>query len=413
MTQKLILASLLLCLTLTVCRANMQTTSSTSSASVQLTPTQAVIPTIISTQTLPVPTPELYPESVCVVYAVHNTIYLWSGGQSRLLVTEPVRSTSKIAASRISPDGQIVAFIRDERLWAVNSDGSDERLLLGPPAFEKINPNFRWIPNTHLIIFNGSYIYDTDEDIYWQFVEPSLLGAIYPSPDGHWLAMVSPSRISIVRTNGTEYHPVFEYAKLCYPTDIPYYARPIWGSDSHTLMVAMPDEHAYCTDTPLETRIWRISIPKRESSVVAEIPFGRSEYISPDLAKVVSERTIYDSGSNTNATEIYVTDLVTRQSDLVLSNSAGIYLQGWTPDSAHYFYFSNSDKVFMLGDLEGNTRPLTQETYTVLVKWIDGTHFLYTRQRAVYLGTIGKHDILVAELAENDTFGIFNVFFSK
>ena len=67
----------------------------------------------------------------------------------------------------------------------------------------------------------------------------------------------------------------------------------------------------------------------------------------------------------------------------------------------------------MLGDLEGNTSPLTQETYMVLVKWLDGTHFLYTRQKAVYLGTIDKHDILVAKLAENDTYGIFNVFFSR
>jgi hypothetical protein len=322
-------------------------------------------------------------------------------------------STRKITSFRISPDGQIVAFIRDGELWAIDSDGNDERLLLGSPTFEKINPNLRWLPNTHSVIFNGTYIYDIDEHIYWQFVEPSLLGEIYPSPDGHWLAIVSPSRISIVRTDGTEYHPVLEYAKLCFPTEVPYYARPIWDSDSHTLMVAIPDVNAYCTDTPSETQIWRISIPKREASVVAEIPFGRSQYISPDLTKVVSEHKIYHSGSGVNVTEIYITDLMTRQSNWVLSGSSDIYLQGWAPDSANYFYFRNSDKVFMLGDLDGNTRPLTQETYTVLVKWVDSTHLLYTRQRAIYLGTVGEPDMLVAELAEDDTFGIFNVFFSN
>ena len=98
---------------------------------------------------------------------------------------------------RISDDGAIVAFFREGELWAVNSDGTGERLLVGNDdlaAMERRSDYqdaavafqlFDWVPGTHLIAFNTRIqvriqVPVLNDDLY---VTPPLRSAAMPASE--------------------------------------------------------------------------------------------------------------------------------------------------------------------------------------------------------------------------------------
>ena len=107
-------------------------------------PEPTVIPLPINSPTLEsssklisTPTPTLEPTSSPGVLRVafideNGNIILWSETQQDLV---PLTTGGRVADLRLSPDGKIVVFTRmfdftSLELWAINTDGTDERLLV-------------------------------------------------------------------------------------------------------------------------------------------------------------------------------------------------------------------------------------------------------------------------------------------
>jgi hypothetical protein len=72
------------------------------------------------------PTPISGPSVLHVAFVKDGNIWLWREGEEVVSLTRAGAFTDP----RISDDGEIVAFTRGEELWAVNSDGTDERPLV-------------------------------------------------------------------------------------------------------------------------------------------------------------------------------------------------------------------------------------------------------------------------------------------
>lgn len=316
-------------------------------------------PTMTSLSPTNSPTPTLSSSlaSVRIAFTYDGKLWLWQNG-----TTQPLTSVNDGASVNISDDGEMVAFTRDG-LWVINSDGSNEHLLLGDEDFKQMEPkdpgvelhDFDWVPNTHMFLFNtivadGRGLSPTD-DLYmtdaetpqWTMLRrPGEGGRFFISPDGQRVAMTTPTQIRLMNIDGTNYHVVMEYS-VPFPSDYAYYAAPNWEPDSQSLTIPIPPEDFYYTVTTSPTVIWRLPIDGTAPTIISQLPPGDSGY----------DKKI------------------------------------WTPDKQHFAlwfegaYHLDTDGTFL--------NPLTEIGASERrFAWIDETHFIYYLSNCdLRLGTIG------------------------
>jgi len=124
----------------------------------------------IATDSIP-PQPAI-PSGLKVAYIKEGDIWLWSSDDTKSQLT----SSGMVYSSNISDDGQVIAFLRQvddfhAELWAINSDGTNERRLISvydldemtadirDPNSVAINPyHFDWVPGSHKVAFNTQQV---------------------------------------------------------------------------------------------------------------------------------------------------------------------------------------------------------------------------------------------------------------
>ena len=135
-------------------------------------PTETLTPTIPPSPTLPPPTPTQ--QALRVAYVKNGNVWLWTQGGS----TQPLTTAGYVVSLDLSGDGQMVAFQRETipfhpELWAVNSDGTGERVLVSAADFLALlpgspNPNaagigpfqYGWRPGTHILAYNTRLLFE-------------------------------------------------------------------------------------------------------------------------------------------------------------------------------------------------------------------------------------------------------------
>ena len=327
----------------------------------------ALSPTIPATATL---SPSL--ASVRIVFTYEEKLWLWQGGTA-----QPLTSVNDGASINISDDGEIIAFTRDG-LWVINSDGRNERLLLGDEVFGQIEPkapgveldDFDWVPNTYTLLFNtiltdGRGLSPTDdlymvdaETMQWKLLrKPGEGGKFFFSPDGQRVAMTTPTQIRLMNIDGSNYHVVMNYS-VPFPSDYAYYAAPNWAADSQSLTVPIPPEDFYYTVTTSPTLVWQLPVDGTPPTIISELPPG-------------------DSGYDNRI---------------------------WSPEKQHFaFWFEGAYHL----DTDGVVlNPLTEIGASERrFAWIDEAHFLYYLSNCnLRLGTIGEPSISLNNMQTADKY---------
>ena len=381
----------------------------------------------IATETVP-PTPEPTstpvpePSGLRVAFVKDGNAWIWMARQEAIYLTR----ASGVEGVTISDDRAIVAFTREGGLWAVNSDGTDERQLVGAPDFEAIEPRepfelgvalyrFKWIPGTHVLAFNthlrmeiGLALNDDLHLVNADTLERSVLlppgegGQFYYSPDGQQVAIVTSGTIRLVNADGSERREAFTYTPVVTYSEFQYYAQPAWAPDSDSLRVAIPPADPYA-DPPQPTAIWRIPTDRPSAELIASITAtlrnepAFSHYIShvaylqppegalPGIAE--SELLIRKLDDGTTATH-YPT-------------ATNIY--GWAPDSMRFAFLTNPPSAqALIGQPGGDAVPVVAGAAPAVidVSWVDANHYLFLAQRRqgwdILLGEIGGTPVLVA-----------------
>jgi hypothetical protein len=378
--------------------------------------TPYTVPTLVTYfAPLPIEDSEPYPDpppaSLRILYAVDNRLILWRNGGSLPVIDEPVAPAGEPAIFRLSQDGEMIAYMREGALWTVRSDGSENQMRLDSTLYAQ-HPNLDWIPESRLILLNDHEIFDAESGERWSFIDAERAGKVYPSPDGKLLAIVTPDHISTVRVSGADFRTRLTIPALCSPTQTAYYPVPVWSSDSSRMLVPIPDQQAFCTDSPQPSTIWSIPVGEGEASIAGTIPFSRSVFIASNLAQAIIDDLSFSETLNSQSTQISYVDLASGAVAPVW-NEMGATLMGWTPDSLHFFYYSQLARVFVMGDLAGAVQQITLPTNAAMLKWIDGERFLYTRNQTIYMGIPGWTERWIADLGKNDTQGIFNIDFAN
>ncbi len=331
----------------------------------------------------------------------------------------------------LSGDRQLVAFIRHlekgSELWVASMEGTGARLLIDLDDLSAIEVPFgpvgsahldyvTWLPGTHRLAYvplvfgsgNGDaaeYVYepvpvvDADTGQRITFLPSWMGGYLKPSPDGLRLALVSPTRISLLESGGSPIGPArIEFIGSYYYYDSGLSApRLAWDAESRYLLAAVPsdsaDPVAYNDGLPVPTTIWKLAVDASPPEPAAEFT-GKWFLFSPDL------RWVAHLGIGTDGVRGFMLSSLTEAGSIQLGFGEEVEIRGWAPDSRHLAYGRSGGRN-MAVDICGAKFPLTDMPDAEFAGWVDGSRFLLfvgpTGDWDLYMGTLGGPSVRLVE----------------
>jgi hypothetical protein len=190
----------------------------------------------------------------------------------------------------------------------MDSDGGNVRELISAQDLrQRINPNERessnfyqlsWVPRSHQLVFSGTkyivqaeglshavpqgaYLLDTDTGSVSVLVEADENLRFAPSPDGKQVALMSPSAMGFINTDGSNRRTnLLTYAEVGLTN--PVFPRGVWTQDSRAFVMTGSLERDPSFD--VDFTIWRVpadaSSPEALAAVTGSDP--NSVAFSPD-----------------------------------------------------------------------------------------------------------------------------------
>lgn len=329
-----------------------------------------------------------------------------SGGDAWLLEGEaPARQITSMGGVYqvvISSDGQRIVFARRGRvdlpseIWGVNRDGSAQSQLVASTRWNELyDPEgflfndlagIDFIPGTHALLLGtqavpegpGVFRYDdllrldADTGTLTTLLTPGQGGAFTLSPDGGTAAIVRPTSIGLVNSDGTGLRPdLVTFPMVITYSEYQWYPKLTWSPDSRAVGAAIPSADPLAAD-PSGT-VWRVD---RESAVATAGPaisgnfffpqFGAAA-LAPDLGRVAFAR----SGATPNTTDLFLANADGSAEGPYVSGDVG--WKGWSPDSQHFVFSQDSPADLMLGSPAVASEPLASGH---TLQWIGPTEFV-------------------------------------
>jgi len=361
------------------------------------------------------PTVPPAPAVLRVVYVKNNNAFIWTDGGVTLQLT----MSGDVSDAYISQDGQIVAYLRDiepfnREIWAVNNDGSNSHLLVSSADFMATYSGSAadlpsgigtfqvgWQPATHNLFYNtrplyegpGSFGYNDLHMVNVDSLTKQTLfsagngGNFFFSPNGNQLAVVKPTSISMVNSDGSNLRSnVVNFPTVITYSEYLYYPTPVWAPDSNSLRVMIPPADPLLDPMP-PYNLWLIPAngsPAIASGTVPAIPFDWPDTaISPDLNRLgYIQKT--GGGADPNMRDIKLANADGSGVVWYMSGESAQFL-GWLPNSAQFAF-----KVFSGPDVGVHVSSLAEGYFTLsltpseirAISWIDNTHYLALWQNA-------------------------------
>jgi dipeptidyl aminopeptidase/acylaminoacyl peptidase len=372
-----------------------------------------------------------------VAYIQDGNLWLWVDAPPMSTDAEPettqVTTGGKINDVRISDDGTILAYVRDGELWAVDADGSDERVLVSAADLEEMEPiqesefpialnRYEWVPGTHVLAFNtrlelpiGLLLNDDLHTVdagsvgagsvaISTLLSPGQGGEYVYSPDGRQIAVSNAGGISLYDADGQNRRDVLPYTPVVTYSEHRFYARPVWGDDSSSLQVAIPPADPLA-QPPQATSIWRLHTDGTPAELIGSIPAqpGSLPAFSPE-PRWVAYLAPAAEGAPGAAGKLLVAVLETGETLVEYSQVGGIY--GWAPDSGHLAFLAQLERPqAQIAPFGGPAAPAHDEPSVVAidVQWVDAGRYLYLSSTSngwsLNMGKIGGSPTTLATVA--------------
>ena len=367
------------------------------------------------------------PAALTVAYVQDGNAWLWDEESGGRQVTE----NGGVENVFLSGDGQRIAFVRGGNLWAVNSDGSDERQLTTDADFAGIDfgeladlvigvapYQVAWLPGTHTLLFNTTpqlegpglllsddlWRVDADSGELSNLLPRGEGGSFVLSPGGTRLALVRPGTIDVVEADGSDRRQLLTYEPVLTYSEYQYYAQPVWSSAASTLLVAIPP--ADPLSQPLQaTTLWRLHADGTRAEPLGNFPVAIAHTygaitIAPDLSRVAFLQTSATQGSGFDLMLAAVGEMLGDPASY--SSNVGA-VDNWSPGGTYFVYAP------VLGDVPARQLGQPGEAPQAIgaaekavfdVTWVDDNRFLYVQESDrgwdLVLGQVGGPQQLVA-----------------
>ncbi|HMK09880.1 MAG TPA: hypothetical protein VK449_12700 [Anaerolineales bacterium] len=230
--------------------------------------------TVAAAPTLGAPAPSQSPSgSLAVAYIEDGNLLVWNqaSGETRTLF-----DSGDVIRVEPSDDGRVLAFLRrsvvqrseteayeQSALWAIDSSGENTRELVSADGLRSLLaasetdstnfPDLRWVPGTHRLLFSGwtylvqaegeshavprgLYLVDAEAPTPTVVVPADNNIRFAPSPDGKSVALMSPTGLSFVGVDGTDFRQdVLTYSPVGMPG--PLFPTGVWTEDSSAFVL--------------------------------------------------------------------------------------------------------------------------------------------------------------------------------
>ncbi|MDQ4076139.1 MAG: hypothetical protein M3220_07815, partial [Chloroflexota bacterium] len=316
-----------------------------------------------------------------VAFTQEDSLWLWSeeSGEAR-----PLTGSAGIMDLEAADDGEIIAFRRGDGLWAINRDGTNERELVSLAGQGSAVSSYGWVPGTHTLAFNTQRVssgagFFPNHDLH--LVDANTLeitelllagegGNFHYSPDGRQIAIVTPGRIDLIDSDGTNRRPgVLTFTPPITYGEAAHYARPLWARDGSALLVAVPPPDPFVSGD--STTIWRIPVDGSESTSEGTLqvaPFS-GPALSPDMTRVVY---LHSSNAGAPPHELHVAQL---GNEPTVYHPEATAIIGWAPDGEHFIFEAGNDGTsnrLFLGRVGAEAVPLFDTGEMVIdLRWVD------------------------------------------
>ncbi len=346
-----------------------------------------------------------------VVYSQSGNIRLWDGIGPKQLTASGLDS-----APKISDDGAVVAFRRNGELWAVNADGTDERVLASAGALAALphtEPGgplelrlFDFAPHSHDVYFNTTLVSDPFSVPQYDLVkvnadnpvvQPLLNGdqggyEFTFSPDGTKIALTRSDKINLVNADGSGLKTVFTFPLVMMYSEVSYTPQVVWLPDASGFKTVIPASDAL-GNPAAPTRFMFVPADGSQAAQLAEFvaapAFADRPYISPDGAKVLYAKP---QGANL---ELHVIDASTADQMVFWYAADKFGILGWAPDSVHFIYWIDDTRRTWLGSLGAQGIPLSDVSFASNVTWLDAKRYLFMNETELRIRTLGQPSILI------------------
>lgn len=368
---------------------------------------------------------------LAMVDSEHNLFTWQEGGNQNLVVNK-----GDVSQAVLSPDGEWIVFTRistdgiDVSLWAIRFDGSDQKILVShtdflamplhpdltdPSSIITVAPHMiEFIPGTHTVVFNTYPQFDApgfldNKDLWYidvdtaerrAFLSPGQAGHFYFSPDGRQMALVTPDRIDLLNTDGSNRRiGILSYAFVYTYSEYAYHAVPVWSQDSSYLRVSIPPQdplgdptapvniYHLLTDGSLATLLTSVVVAPLENVILA-----------PDLNHFAYKEQIGDPAENQFSLKF--SDL--SGSSPVEFTTGSLGFGNWAPDSSHFNFYSWNPRDTFIGQV-GTPGVIAVDVNPVMnFSWITSDQFVFIYQSGtnyqLRLGTLSTPSLEIANL---------------
>jgi hypothetical protein len=300
----------------------------------------------------------------------------------------------------LSTDGQLAAFVRQhpgtyaEELWVVNTSSGIELTLLTQTDLDGLVPlngalhnviyQFKFVPGTHnllmntrktfegpgLVLNNELWSIDAESGARSLLLAPGLGGDFYISPSGNKLALTQATSIAFANIDGTGRSPDhLTFPSVITYSEYAYYPIPIWSGDGSAIVVVIPPEDPFLSDT---AQVWRVPLSGAAVPLLDLTGFsffrnqGKTPMIAPDLSQVAFMRE-----TAPNNFDLVVVPLDGSTESIYVSGD--ITWQGWNPDSLRAVYGVVPLNYYLVGP---GLSPMGLGFGSHL-RWVDLDTFLY------------------------------------
>jgi hypothetical protein len=374
---------------------------------------------------LPTDTPEpLILELITLeaAYIRDGNVYYWEEGFPSLMLT----SSGDAFDVRISGDGNVVAFTSGpdwyhQELWAINSDGSNLRLLVDQTTLDSYITNrnavsariysFEFKPGTHQVAFNTQLtfegpglfinddlrIVDADTTALATILTPGNAGNFFYSPDGTKVGLVTSNQVSVVNADGTGRIDLLAFPVVITYSEYNYYPPLYWTEDGSAIRVVIPPEDPMASPPEL-TRVWHLPADGSPPTTLMSMVTVAFPLNSTTLSKF-AERVAYRVQITTGDPPIF---------DLHLANADGsgdvvyatgpISFHGWGTNG-EYFLFADADPNPKVGQYGAGSTPLASVTKLINASWANPSQFLFQSKNGanfeLWLGEVGSPSTLI------------------
>jgi hypothetical protein len=304
----------------------------------------------------------------------------------------------------ISDDGARVVYVwrsapgAHGELRVVNGDGSGgAAVLLTAAQLDAFYPiaegtvgtdtsMIAFVPGTHRVIFNTYAIpefmgFMRHDDLWVIDADTAELISLRPggeggdffiTPDGSQMALITPTSVSMINTDGTNHRPdLITFPWVITYSEFLFTPLASWNADSSMVAAVIPSEDPLA-DT-ISGSIWTIPADTGPATLVATISgnfyfhFWRNPAVSPDMSWVAFTRRV---GADDE-------DLILAHTDgtgEVVYATGEVDWAGWSPDSTHFAYRFGEPSGMTVGALGGAPVPLGPG---IDFRWMNDTEFLY------------------------------------